>query len=186
MIITLAGTVTHKNAHSAVIETQGVGYLVAMHPAALAELTVGATVRLWTHEHIREDARDLYGFADRIEHDLFLKLLSISGVGPKMAMNMLTLGTVAAIEKMIERADVDALCGVPGVGRKTAQKIVLELKGKLALDGAGGTEDELVSALIGLGYQRDAARDAAGRVTDGPVEQRLKAAIKELGRKVNA
>lgn len=186
MILTLAGTVTHKDAHFAVIETGGVGYQVAMQPSVLAELKTGEPARIWTHEHIREDARDLYGFLEKAEHRLFLKLIGISGVGPKMALHILSLGKVGDIEKMIERADVDALCGVPGVGRKTAQKIVLELKGKLALDGEVGGEDEVVNALVSLGYARDRARDAAASVADGPVEQRLKAAIKELGRKVNA
>lgn len=187
MIITLAGTVTHKNAHFAVIETAGVGYQVAMNAAALATLAVGESTRVWTHEYIREDARELYGFADKAEHGLFLKLLAISGVGPKMAMHILLLGKPAMIEKMIESADVDALCGVPGVGRKTAQKIVLELKGKLALGASDGSSgDDLVNALVSLGYQREAARDVAGRVSEGTVEERLKAAIKELGRKVKA
>jgi Holliday junction DNA helicase RuvA len=157
-----------------------------MQPSAVSALAIGEPVRLWMHEHIREDARDLYGFMEKSEHRLFLKLIGISGVGPKMALHILSLGKVNSIEKMIEAADVDALCGVPGVGRKTAQKIVLELKGKLALEEGGADGDELVSALVSLGYSREAARDAAGRTADGPVEQRLKSAIKELGRKVNA
>ncbi|MEY4744459.1 MAG: Holliday junction helicase subunit RuvA, partial [Candidatus Parcubacteria bacterium] len=85
MIITLSGTVSHKAEAYAVVETGGLGYQVHMPKTALAAVTVGQAIRLWTHEHIREDARELYGFETQGEHRLFLKLLAISGVGPKMA-----------------------------------------------------------------------------------------------------
>jgi len=182
MIITLTGTVTHKDSHSAIIEAQGVGYQVHMHPATLAAVKVGAQIRVWTHDHIREDARDLYGFSSQAEHGLFLKLIGISGVGPKMAQNILSLGPVIEIEKMIEKADVEWLTRIPGIGKKTAQKIVLELKGKLALGDFSGEGDEVVSALVNLGYARELARDAVGQVEAGSVEDRLRAALKQLAR----
>lgn len=182
MIITLAGTVTHKDAHAVVIENQGVGYLVSMQAPTLAVLNVGNQVRIWTHEHIREDARDLFGFASQSEHRLFLKLIGISGVGPKMALNILSLGEVGEIEKMIDRADVDWLTRIPGIGKKTAQKIVLELKGKLVAADGTPEGEEVVLALVSMGYARDRAREAVGSVADGSVEDRLKAAIRELGR----
>lgn len=181
MIITLAGTVTHKADTFAVVEVQGVGYQVNMHKAAVAALKAGAEVRLWTHEYLREDARELFGFASQPEHRLFLKLLAISGVGPKMAMNILSLGSVKDIEATIERADVDRLTDVQGVGRKTAQKIVLELKGKLALDVSG--DEEVVVALVNLGYAKERARDAVSVApANGSVEDRLRAALKALAK----
>ncbi len=182
MIITLAGTVTHKNEHFAVVEAYGVGYQVHMHKVALADLRAGEAVRLWTHEHLREDARDLFGFATLPEHRLFLKLVAISGVGPKMAMNILSLGKVRDIETLIERADVDGLTRVPGVGKKTAQKIILELKGKLAVTEEAGGDSEVVSALVNLGYARERAREAVAATGDGAVEDRLRAALRQLGR----
>jgi len=179
MIITLAGTISHKTDAFIVVETAGVGYQVHMPKTALAAVTVAQPIRLWTHEHIREDARDLYGFATVGEHRLFMKLIGISGVGPKMAMNILSLGEAKDIEATIERADVDWLSSVPGVGKKTAQKIVLELRGKLALE-AGGDE-ELITALMNLGYTREKARDAAAHANGGQaVEDRLRTALKTL------
>lgn len=181
MIITLSGNVSHKAEAYAVIEAQGLGYQVFMPKTALAELKPGHDVRLWTHEYLREDARELYGFRTQGEHRLFLKLLAISGVGPKMAMNILSLGPVKDIESTIERADVDWLTRVPGVGKKTAQKIVLELKGKLALDDGG--DEEVVAALVNLGYSRDKAREALADVPAGrSVEDRLRTALRQLGR----
>jgi Holliday junction DNA helicase RuvA len=184
MIITLAGVVTHKNDVFAVLEAGGVGYQVFMNVAALAVLPVGAQARLWTHEYLREDSRELYGFASLPEHKLFRKLLSISGVGPKMAMNLLTLGTVAEIERVIERGDIVRLSSISGVGKKTAQKIVLELKGKL-MDAESGEDEEVIVGLMNLGYSREKARTAIARVPAGPegrVEDRLRAALRELGK----
>lgn len=185
MIITIAGKVTHKGADFAVVETGGLGYQLFMNGAALDRLKVGAAVSLWTHEHIREDARDLYGFAGQAELTLFQKLVGISGVGPKMALHILDLGSVKEIEKLIDRGDVDMLSRVPRVGKKTAQKIVLELKGKLVEPGqAGGESDEVIAALVNLGYGRDQAREALRRVGEGAktVESRLKEALRDLGR----
>ncbi|HTM69059.1 MAG TPA: Holliday junction branch migration protein RuvA [Candidatus Binatia bacterium] len=181
MIITLAGNVTHRAEHYAVVEAAGVGYQVFMSKNALAALKPGADVRFWTHEHLREDARELYGFQTQAEHRLFLKLVAISGIGPKMALNILALGSVKDIETTIDRADVDWLTRVPGIGKKTAQKIVLELKGKLAI-GEGGDE-EVVNALVNLGYGRDQARDAlAAAPSEKSVEDRLRAALRVLGK----
>lgn len=182
MIITLTGTVARKDGHYAVIEAQGVGYQVHMHPAGLAALKTGAQARLWTHEHVREDARDLYGFGSQAEHRLFERLLAISGVGPKMALHILSLGKVEDIETNIERADVAWLTRVPGIGKKTAQKIVLELKGKLADAESDAAGEEVILALMNLGYGRDQARGAVARAEDGTVEERLRSALRQLAR----
>ncbi len=185
MIITIAGKVTHKGADFVVVETGGVGYQVFMNGAALSRLKAGAAASMWVHEHLREDARDLYGFSGQAELALFQQIVGISGVGPKMALHILDLGSVREIEKLIDRGDVDMLSRVPRVGKKTAQKIVLELKGKLVEPGAaGGESDEVVAALVNLGYSRDQAREALRRVGDDPktVETRLKEALRELGR----
>jgi len=183
MIITVAGKVTHKGDEFAVVETGGVGYQVFLNAAALARLGVGGKVQLWTHEYLREDARELYGFLSRQELALFDKLLNVSGVGPKMALHVLALGSVAEIEKCIEKGDVDTLSRVPRVGRKTAQKIVLELKGKL-VEAGPAESDEVLAALTNLGYSRDQARAAIERIGDKEktVEGRLRAALRELGR----
>ncbi len=185
MMITLSGIVTHKGDGYAVVETGGVGYQVHMNKPSLQALRQSAEAKLWTHEYLREDSRELYGFATEQEHRLFLRLLAISGVGPKMAMNILSLGSVKDIETKIEHVDVDWLTRVPGVGKKTAQKIVLELKGKLVVSGESGDgNEEVLAALVNLGYNRDKAREALSTVGgDGKgVEDQLRAALRELGR----
>ena len=185
MIITLTGTVHEKGNNYAVIEAAGVGYQVFMNAPSLAALPTGKEVRLWTHEHVREDARDLWGFARLEEHRLFRRLLDISGVGPRTASSFLALGPVTEIEKHIESGDAAWLCRVPGVGKKIAQKIVLELRGKLATEVGGEGGEDVVAALVGLGYQREAARQALLRVADKETteEGRLRAALKVLGKK---
>jgi len=185
MIITISGKVTHKGADLAVIEAAGLGYQVFLNVATLGRMSVGSAARLWTHEYLREDARELYGFSSQAELALFGKLLAVSGVGPKMALHILDLGSVAEIDKLIDKGDVDMLSRVPRVGKKTAQKIVLELKGKLVEPGRGaGDGDEVLAALVDLGYGRDQAKEALSRVgeTEKTVEARLKAALRDLGR----
>jgi len=185
MIITIAGQVTHKGADFAVVEAGGLGYEVHLTSAALGRLETGSAAKLWTHEHLREDAHELFGFASAAELALFEKLVGVSGVGPKMALHIMDLGPVREIEKIIDQGDVERLSRVPRVGKKTAQKIVLELKGKLVeAGGAGGEDDEVVTALVRLGYGREQAREALGRVgaAEKTVEGRLKAALRDLGR----
>lgn len=183
MIVTLSGTITHKAEGFAVIEAGGVGYQVMMNAPTLANLRTKSETKIWTHEYLREDARELYGFLTAPEHRLFRKLLAISGVGPKTAMNLLTLGTVPEIEAIIDRGEVTRLTSISGVGKKTAQKIVLELKGRL-VEAGSDAGDEVISALVNLGYSREKARDALMRLPAGEssVEDRLRAALKELGR----
>ncbi|MBI4457648.1 Holliday junction branch migration protein RuvA [Candidatus Uhrbacteria bacterium] len=183
MIITLSGTVTAKDGHDAIVEVEGVGYQVHLHKRALEAVAIDAPARLWTHEYIREDSRDLYGFLNAAEHRLFLKLLSISGVGPKLAMNIFSLGGTKEIESMIDRGDIAALTGVSGVGRKTAQKIVLELRGRLADDRGDAETEEMIAALVNLGYGRERSREVLASSAGDKVEDRLRTALKELSKK---
>jgi Holliday junction DNA helicase RuvA len=184
MIITLKGAVTHKSAGFAIVETGGVGYQVYMSSGTLSELPGSGEVFLWTHEHIREDMRDLYGFRTEAERTLFLQLIDVSGVGPKMALNILCLGPVGDIEQKIEAGDAGWIAQVSGVGKKTAQKIILELKGKLAEVAEESTVDkDVLAALVGLGYSREQAKDAVGATeTTDNVEKRLKDALKTLAK----
>ena len=143
----------------------------------------GGQVELWTHEYLRDDARELYGFRNEREHKLFLRLIDVSGVGPKMAMNILSLGKSEEIERKVEEGDALWISRVPGVGKKTAQKIILELRGRLTDIEAGDVaSEEVISALVNLGYSRDQARNAVVHIDDGPVEERLKTALKTLAK----
>jgi Holliday junction DNA helicase RuvA len=183
MIITLTGSVTHKADNYAVIEVGGVGYQVFMTGAALFALVSGSEARVWTHDYPREDARELYGFLTQAEHRLFVRLIAISGIGPRAALAILGLGGARRVEEAIEQGDVAFLSSASGIGKKTAQKIVLELQGKLVTAAAVGGNEEVLVALVSLGYDRAAAAAALAKLgSEGLVEERLRAALRELGR----
>jgi Holliday junction DNA helicase RuvA len=185
MIITLRGKVIHKLADAVVLETGGVGYEVFLAPQALGRTKVGQAAGFWTYEYLREDAQEIYGFSERAELEMYRKLVAVSGVGPKMALQIMGLGSVSDIEAIIERGDVEMISRVHRVGRKTAQKIILELKGKLVQSEPVSRESgEVVLALINMGYDRKQAQEAVATVREKEetVEGQLKAALKELAR----
>ena len=131
MIITLQGKITHKFEEGVVLDVKGVGYEVFLGTSVLGDVKVGQEVMFWTYEHLREDAHEIYGFQSRDELEIYRKLVSVSGVGPKTALQILALGTASEIENIIDRGDIEMITRVKGIGRKTAQKFILELKGKL-------------------------------------------------------
>ncbi len=183
MIGSLRGMVLERGTQHVLLEVQGIGYRCAVTPGVLALVKTGEPLFLYIHEVIREDAHDLYGFLTQGELDLCLRLLSVSGVGPKVAMTLLSLGTPETVRKAIMSGDLETLTSVPGVGKKTAQKIVLDLSGQLADEGVVEGEDaETLKALQALGYSLADARNALKRV--GPevkgVSDRLRAALQQL------
>lgn len=184
MIITLTGHIAKKADDFAIFEVFGVGYQVFMPATLLDSLKVGEEAKVWTYEHLREDIREMFGVATEGDLRLFRRLVGISGIGPRMALGILNLGSTAEVEQMIERGDVEALSRVPRIGRKSAQKIVLELKGKLVDIGMDRTISDVVAALVGMGYQREAAREAVEAVakTNATEEGRLRAALRRLAK----
>lgn len=183
MISYLSGTVLEKGKDFAIILAGQVGYKVMMTGRVRDLLEKGGPAKLYTHQVIRDDAQELYGFASMRELEFFWRLISVSGVGPKMALHLMGLGTVDEVSRAIDRGDVEYLAAAPGIGRKTAQRAVLELRGKLVSE-SGSADDELVSALVNLGYPAAKARAAAQSAgTEGPTEARLKAALKSLSRR---
>jgi len=170
MIAHLRGKLLSKRPGQAVVEAAGVGYDVAISIPTFAELpATGAEVALHVHTHVREDALALYGFLRGEERQLFEKLISVSGVGPKLAMTILSgMPSAAEIVGAIRSSDVARLTKIPGVGRKTAERLALELKDKLeAFDAAPAKaaaasplEEDVLSALVNLGYQRPHAERA--------------------------
>ena len=185
MIITLQGKITHMFEEGVVLDVNGVGYEVFLSPAVLGKVKTKQEVTFWTYEHIREDSYDIYGFQTLDELEMYRKLVSVSGVGPKTALHILALGDVAEIERLIDRGDVEMITRVKGIGRKTAQKIILELKGKLVqLKDKDSKIDDVVAALVGMGVDRQAAREAttSAAETEKTVEGRLKEALRQLGR----
>lgn len=184
MIAYLRGTVLEKGKDSAVILTGDIGYRVSLPERTLAALKKGERAELYTQQIVREDSHELYGFPSMSELEFFWKLTSVSGVGPKMALHLLSLGLVDSLTKAIDKGDVDYLSSAQGVGKKTAQRVVLELRGKLVDDGMDGSADgEVISALENLGYHRARAREVVKSLApEGTTEEKLKLALRQLAK----
>jgi len=172
MIGSLRGSVLERGADSEVLlEVGGVGYVVSVTPRTLAELEPGATVFLHVHHHIREDAQTLYGFLKREERTTFQVLIATHGVGPALAMNILGTHAPTALIDIVASSDTASLTLVPGVGKKTAERLLIELKSRLNLpildpigaaagdNGAGSALGDVREALYGLGYAPEEVRD---------------------------
>ena len=184
MIGRLRGRPVTRRADGLVLDVGGVGYLVQATPAALRAAADGEEVTLETYLHVREDALQLYGFADGEERELFEHLLSVSGVGPKVALAIVSGSRPAELRRAIALEDTARFEAIPGIGRKTAQRVVLELKEKLAAGVAlpeARSIGELVArdALVELGYSLvDAERVLADVDPDLPPEERVKQALR--------
>ena len=198
MIAQLRGRILEKHPNRIVVDVSGVGYDVAVPLSTFYGLgEAGGEIALRIHTHVREDLLALYGFATALEQDLFERLIGVSGIGPKLALAVLSGIEPLDLIRAIERADIVRLTAIPGVGKKTSERIVLELKDRLpkaqvAAAGAGGPasaapmRDDLLSALMNLGYHRPLAEkavDAAITGTpEGSFEGTLKQALRELSK----
>jgi Holliday junction DNA helicase RuvA len=170
MIAHLRGTLLAKRPNQAIVEAHGVGYDVAISVPTFSEMpATGAEVALHIHTHVREDALSLYGFLRLAEKHLFEKLLTVSGIGPTLAIKILSGMPADEMIGAIRGGDLARLTRIPGIGKKTAERMVLELRDKLhATTGATETsatlatpvEEDVVSALVNLGYQRAPAEKA--------------------------
>jgi Holliday junction DNA helicase RuvA len=191
MIGSLRGTVLDRAIGGEVLlEVSGVGYRVAVPSGAVHALEPGEPAFLFTHLVVREDALSLYGFADREQRDTFEALMSATGVGPKLALAILSIHSPSALRRVVVEGDLDALTLVPGVGKRTAQRLMIELAAKLGATGPdltvieGGAPSgraEMRAALEGLGYGTDEVRYVLDMLPDdGPVEVLLKEALKLL------
>lgn len=166
------------------LENNGLGYGVFVSELLKGDLKLGELAMLWTHEYIREDSRELFGFRNPEELKFFRRLISISGVGPKMALRLFELGKLEDIKKAVLSGRAEFLSEAQGVGSKTAQKIILELRGKIDLDEATGSDD-VIDALIHLGYSRQEAKTVTGKISPAftASEARLREALKILGKR---
>ena len=170
MIAHLRGKLLTKHPNQAVVETAGVGYDVTISVPTFSDLpAVGGDVALHIHTHVREDALALYGFLRSSEKLLFEKLITVSGIGPKLAITILSGMAADEMVGAIRGNDVARLTRIPGIGKKTAERMVLELRDKLPQPGPAAapavpamtaTEEDVLSALLNLGYQRAAAEKA--------------------------
>ena len=186
MIARLRGKPVASTAEGLLIDVGGVGYLVAATPSAVRKADGAEEVTVETYLHVREDAMQLYGFAERAERELFIQLLSVNGVGPKVALAIVSGSPAEELRRAIVREDAVRFQAIPGIGKKTAERIVLELKEKLAvtaiapMSGAGG-DDHVVArdALVELGYSIvDAERALAETDSEATPEERVRQALR--------
>ena len=179
MIARLRGTPVARTPDGLVLDVNGVGYLVQATPTAAAK--GGGEVTVETYLHVREDALQLFGFADASERELFVQLLGVNGVGPKVALAIVSGSRPAELRRAIAREDIARFQAIPGIGRKTAERIVLELKNVVAeMDGSSPAEDLVArDALVELGWSLVDAERALADVDDGlPPEEQVKAVLK--------
>jgi Holliday junction DNA helicase RuvA len=203
VIAHLRGSILEKHPNRIVIDVNGVGYDVFVPLSTFYGLgEPGAAIALRIHTHVREDALLLYGFATLLEQELFERLIGVSGIGAKVALSVLSGIEPQELIRAIERGDLARLTAIPGVGKKTSERIVLELKDRLpraqvaaAIGGAAAApeapilRDDVVSALVNLGYHRPLAEKAAeaaittvGSSSDASFERVLKQALREVAK----
>lgn len=194
MISYLKGSILNKRKNYLILEIGGVGYQVFVPPTLYAELQTTTPIELYIHDHIKEEARDLYGFKTLDELEMFELLLSISGVGPKSALGIMAISSVEELKTSIATGDVAMLNKVSGIGKKTAERIVLELREKIAtitFDSGtstgvqtASTQSDEIDALIALGYSLQQAREALKSIDQSVTKsgERIRAALKIIGR----
>jgi len=184
MIATLRGAVAEKLPDSLILEVGGIGYELMVTSSDWGAAKLKSDTRYYIYEQIREDAHNLYGFSDLSAKQMFVQLLSISGVGPKLAMQILSSAGVDRLRQAIASGDPDLLRGVSGVGTKTAQRVIVELRGKVEQGGAGlvPVADTTYQALIALGYTVSQAAKAVAELPDGLTDdqERLRLALKDV------
>lgn len=187
MIATLSGTISETLLDVVVLDVGGVGYGLLVPAEDRSSLSSGQSVKVYIYEHIREDSHDLYGFTKLQSKALFQQLIGVSGIGPKMALNILSVGTVDQVRGAIAGGDVKFLSRAPGVGKRVAERAVVELKDKVGLDSAQAdsivnrpsSNDEAVHALTALGYSSEDAQSVLANISkELPTEERVKQALK--------
>ncbi len=196
MIALVKGELVYKSVDHVIVDVGGVGYRLIIPLSTFYSLPETGVVQLFVHTHVREDALQLYGFLGIDEKELFATLIGISGVGPKLAVNILSHIPVADLKLAIAGGDVKRLSSLPGIGKKTAERLVLELRDKIDTSGlqpanageapvarASASLEDVISALVNLGYKETQARrilESMEIAPDAPMETILKGALKVL------
>lgn len=192
MIGSIRGQLLEKNPPQILVETNGVGYEIDVPMSTLYNLPdIGAEVFLYTHYVVREDAELLFGFSTKAERSLFRLLIRISGIGPKIALSILSGISASILAQAVSQAEPGLLTRIPGVGKKTAERIVLELKGKIdtvvgsadSQTPTSGAKADIISALVSLGYsEREALQAVKGLAADVTVNDGIREALKALSK----
>jgi len=190
MIATLTGRLKRKAPDYLIVDVSGVGYQVHVPLSTFYSIAdEGEEVSLLIHTHLREDSLSLFGFATQAEKDMFLLLMGVSGIGPKLGLTVLSRFSVQDLSNAIQASDDSRLCTIPGIGKKTAARMVLELKDKMKLlaplststsvESETGNIDDATSALVNLGYKRPLAEDVLKKVKQGRPDLRIELLIRE-------
>jgi Holliday junction DNA helicase RuvA len=192
VIGTLRGTVLERTlSGELLVEVAGIGYRVLCPTNTIARLEPGTDTFLYTHQHVRDDALVLFGFPTRDDRDTFEALITASGVGPKLALAILSVHSPTSLRRCLAEDDLDSLVSVPGVGKRTAQRLLVDLKARLAVpdldltavpgSATPSARSEVRDALVGLGYGNDEVREVFGQLgEDGTVEELLRDALRLL------
>ncbi len=189
MLHYLIGKLIQKKENNFILEMGGVGLRIFCSVNTLKKLpAVDGEVKVFTHMNIKEDAWDIYGFSDQTELDFFTKLISVNGVGPKTALNILNVDTAERLMAAINEGRVDLLTKASGIGKKTSERVVVELRGKFAqinsegLTGLMESDSDIVDVLSNLGYTKEQARQATLKIDPKikSIEDRIKVALKIL------
>ena len=187
MIGSLKGKATFKTDKFLIVDVSGVGYKVSVSPDTLVRTKLNSDISLFVHTHVREDSIDLYGFLNREEQEFFEMLINVSGIGPKGALSILSIATLETLRKAISTGDTGYLTKVSGIGKKTAEKIVIELRDKVGEEKSGTSlqgELDALEALKSLGYSQNEAREALKKVSpDANTNTKIREALKILGGK---
>jgi len=192
----IRGTVEDISSDGVVVEAGGVGYLLICSSATMQALKIGETTKVYTYQAVREDAITLYGFLQKEERRMFLRLISVGGIGPKVSLQILSAISLRELALALVTGDTSALTRVPGVGKKTAQRLILELKEKVDNDeliggtdvaSAGGSSNaaDAIMALTALGYPASEAARAVNAVagTANSVEEIIRLTLKSMDRR---
>jgi Holliday junction DNA helicase RuvA len=188
MIGSIKGKIILKNEKFLIVETSGVGYKISISPDTLSKLKkTNEPVSFWIHTHVREDALDLYGFLDYKELEFFEMLINVSGIGPKSALIILSIASIETLKKAIATGDISYLTKISGIGKKTAEKIVIELRDKIGEEKSDISlkgELDALEALKSLGYSQSEAREVLKKVSaDADTNSKIREALKILGSK---
>ncbi len=196
MIGSIKGKIILKKDKFIIIENNDIGYKIFVsantlnnlaHSTGSGQKEKSSLFSFWTHLHIKEDAQDLYGFLDYGELEFFEMLIGVSGIGPKGALTILSVAPVETLKKAIGTGDTSYLTKISGIGRKTAEKMVMELRDKMGKEnesGSLGQEIDILEALKSLGYSQNEARDALKKISgEVDLNTKIKEALKILGKK---
>ena len=186
MIGSIKGRIILKTEKFLIVETNGIGYKVSVSPDVLSKIKKSEEIiSLWIHTHVREDSLDLYGFVDHQELEFFEMLLGVSGIGPRSALTVLGVASIDTLRRAINTNDTSYLTKISGIGRKTAEKIVIELRDKVGKDDNNSSlqeEMDALEALKSLGYSQNEARDTLKKVAPNTdTNTKIRDALKILG-----